>query len=91
MQRAHAIANGVFVAATNRIGAEGDLHFWGRSFVARPDGKSAAEAADAEEVLVVDCDLSQVDAARSLALLPRPADRRLRRPHAAVAGRRRDA
>jgi N-carbamoylputrescine amidase len=64
MQRAHAIANGVFVVATNRVGVEGDLHFWGRSFVARPDGTLAAEAGDGEEVLVVDCDLSQVDAAR---------------------------
>src|SRR5258706_3148807 len=35
-QRAHAIANGVFVAAVNRVGAEGNLTFWGSSFVADP-------------------------------------------------------
>lgn len=64
MQRAHAIANGVFVVAVNRVGVEGALHFWGRSFVARPDGTVAAEAGAEEEVLVVDCDLSQVDEAR---------------------------
>ena len=34
MQRGHAIANGVFVAAVNRAGVEGDIEFWGDSFVA---------------------------------------------------------
>jgi N-carbamoylputrescine amidase len=38
MQRAHAIANGVFVAVTNRVGREGGLEFWGASFVADPFG-----------------------------------------------------
>ena len=64
MQRAHAIANGVFVVAANRVGIEGELHFWGGSFVAQPDGTLSAEAGDGEAVLVVDCDLSQVDEAR---------------------------
>ena len=35
MQRSHAIANGVFVAAVNRVGVEGELEFWGDSFVVR--------------------------------------------------------
>ena len=52
-----------WIAAT-RIGVEGDLHFWGGSFVARPDGTLAAEAGTSEEILVVDCDLGQVDEAR---------------------------
>jgi len=38
-QRAHAIANGVYVAATNRCGREGELEFWGHSFAADPFGK----------------------------------------------------
>ena len=64
MQRAHAIANGCFVAAVNRIGQEDDLVFWGRSFVAAPDGSILAEAGEGEEVLVVECDRAKIDAAR---------------------------
>jgi len=61
MQRAHAISNGVYVAAVNRIGHEGagdgGIEFWGGSFVADPFGRIIAEAsADTEEVLVVECD-----------------------------------
>lgn len=61
IQRSHAIANGVYVAAVNRVGhegpADGGLEFWGASFVADPFGRVLAEAPrDAEAVLVVDCD-----------------------------------
>jgi N-carbamoylputrescine amidase len=61
MQRAHAIANGVFVAAVNRIGhegpADGGLEFWGGSFLADPFGRILAKAGrDREEVLVATCD-----------------------------------
>lgn len=57
MQRSHAIANGVFVVAINRVGIEGGLEFWGSSFVSDPFGNVLARAsADREEVLVVDCD-----------------------------------
>ena len=61
IQRSHAIANGVYVAAVNRVGHEGardgGLEFWGRSFVCDPFGKVLAEAGpDKPEVLVVDCD-----------------------------------
>jgi len=63
-QRAHAIANGVYVAAVNRVGYEkpagvaGDgLEFWGGSFVADPFGQIVAEASrDKEETLIVTCD-----------------------------------
>ena len=63
-QRAHAIANGVYVAAVNRVGYEkpagvaGDgLEFWGGSFVADPFGQVLAEASrDKEETLIVTCD-----------------------------------
>jgi len=57
IQRSHAIANGVFVVAVNRIGLEGNLEFWGGSFVADPFGRILAKAShEAEETLVVPCD-----------------------------------
>jgi N-carbamoylputrescine amidase len=61
IQRSHAIANGVFVAAVNRVGhegpANGGLEFWGGSFVADPFGVVLAEASRTEEeVVVVRCD-----------------------------------
>jgi N-carbamoylputrescine amidase len=66
MMRSHAIANGVFVAAVNRTGTEGKLEFWGASFVADPNGNVLARAAhDAEEVLIVECDLGQIDVVRT--------------------------
>jgi agmatine deiminase len=58
VQRGHAIANGVHVAAVNRAGEEGDLLFWGGSFVADAFGKIIARAGDGEEVLLADLDLS---------------------------------
>jgi len=65
MQRAHAIANGVFVAAINRVGTEGDLTFWGGSFVADPGGRVIAQAGqDDEAVLIADCDFARIDEAR---------------------------
>jgi N-carbamoylputrescine amidase len=65
VQRAHAIANGVFVAAANRVGREGELDFWGSSFVAAPTGAVAGEASTGkEEILLVDCDLSAVERQR---------------------------
>jgi len=64
-QRAHAIANGVFVAAANRVGREERLQFWGSSFVADPQGIVLAQASDREEaVLVVDCDRRRVEQLR---------------------------
>lgn len=61
VQRSHAITNGVYVAAPNRVGREGDVTFWGASFVAQPDGQVLARAThDAEDILLVDCNLSAV-------------------------------
>jgi len=66
-QRAHAIANGVFVAAANRVGKEGDLTFWGNSFVADPFGRVLARAStSAEQTLLVPCDLGRIDEVRTL-------------------------
>jgi len=65
IQRAHAIANGVYVAVVNRVGHEGQLNFWGQSFVADPFGRIIAKASsDKEEVLIVDCDTDQIDETR---------------------------
>ena len=65
VQQAHAITNGVFVSAINRVGTEGDIAFWGRSFVVDPFGEVIAEADEhSEQVLIADCDLSRIDAAR---------------------------
>lgn len=66
IQRSHAIANGVFVAAANRVGVEEHLNFWGTSFVADPLGRVLKQASqDQEEVLVVKCDLNLIQEVRS--------------------------
>ncbi len=69
IQRSHAIANGVFVAAANRVGLEGGsesaLEFWGHSFVADPFGQILCEAsAESEEILIVECDPRRVEDVR---------------------------
>jgi len=59
--RAHASLNGIFVAAVNRVGREGDLQFWGGSFIADPFGEVVARASSSkEEVLVASIDLSRI-------------------------------
>ena len=78
MMRSHAIANGCYVAAANRVGHEhvtdengsrvsdDGIEFWGQSFLARPDGSVVERASvDAEQVLVHDCDLSRVEFSRT--------------------------
>lgn len=59
IQRSHAIANGVHVAAVNRVGQENKLEFWGGSFVCDAFGKVLKRAKSDEEVLVATIDLSQ--------------------------------
>ena len=71
IQRSHAVANGCYVAAVNRIGHEapagGDgLEFWGQSFVAGTSGQIVAKAGvDREEILIVPIDLRKVDVTRT--------------------------
>jgi N-carbamoylputrescine amidase len=66
MMRSHAIANGVFVAAANRTGLEGQIEFWGASFIADPNGNMLARAShDKEETLLVECNLDQIDVVRT--------------------------
>ncbi|MDX2127459.1 MAG: carbon-nitrogen hydrolase [Chloroherpetonaceae bacterium] len=69
IQRSHAIANGVYVAVTNRVGVEmppdenqNGLQFWGQSFLTSPFGEILAKAgAKDEETLLVECDLEQIE------------------------------
>jgi N-carbamoylputrescine amidase len=78
MQRSHAVANGCYVVAPNRIGlehildahgkpvSEEGIEFWGQSFVCEPNGQIVAKAsAHKEEVLLVDCELAKVEFSRT--------------------------
>ncbi len=71
IQRGHAVANGCYVAVTNRIGLErpagGDgIEFWGQSFVAGASGQILAKASvDREEILMASVDLGQIDVTRT--------------------------
>jgi len=63
--RAHASLNGIFTAAVNRVGREGDLRFWGGSFVADPFGEVIARASRSkEEVLLASLDLKRIRASQ---------------------------
>jgi N-carbamoylputrescine amidase len=71
VQRAHAITNGVFVAAVNRVGIEcpnpgqDGLEFWGGSFLCDPFGVMIAEASsDKEEVVLAEIDLGRIEEVR---------------------------
>ncbi len=61
IQRGHAIANGVHVVATNRVGLEGNKEFWGGSLVANPMGKLLWQASGGATSQVVAIDLEQSD------------------------------
>ncbi len=58
VQRGHAIANGVVVAASNRVGTEGDSDFWGGSFVIDAFGKTLARSDSTQGVLLQEVDLA---------------------------------
>jgi N-carbamoylputrescine amidase len=71
VQRGHAIANGVYVAAVNRVGHEkpdesgAGIEFWGSSFLADPQGVVIAEAStDREEILVGTVDMDRLEDVR---------------------------
>ena len=76
--RAHAVANGCYVCAPNRVGhehiidangkrvSEDGLQFWGQGFVSQPNGHVVHRASiDKEEVCIVDCELDKVEFART--------------------------
>lgn len=64
--RSHAIANGVFAAAVNRVGVEDEMTFYGESFVADPFGEVLARAGAEEEVLIADLDLGRIRELREI-------------------------
>ena len=71
VQRGHAIANGTYVAAVNRIGHEimtpgtPGIEFWGSSFIADPQGVVIAEASiEKEEILLAEVDLARIEDVR---------------------------
>jgi N-carbamoylputrescine amidase len=71
VQRGHAIANGVYVAAVNRLGHEipdsggAGIQFWGSSFLCDPQGVILVEASeDREEVLIGEVDLNRIEDVR---------------------------
>jgi N-carbamoylputrescine amidase len=71
IQRSHAIASGVYVAAVNRVGHERPgqnepgIEFWGSSFVADPFGVVVAEAStDKEEIVVAEVDMDRLEDVR---------------------------
>lgn len=67
VQRGHAVANGCYLAAVNRVGTEGETEFWGQSFVADPYGQLISRApADTEANLIVDCDLDALESTRRI-------------------------
>ena len=68
-QRAHAIANGVYVAAVNRVGHEPEpgtdgIEFFGHSFVSDPFGRIIAEAGTDPAILIAECDPAQIEYTR---------------------------
>ena len=73
-QRGHAVANGLYVIAVNRVGYEADplgvtngIQFWGNSFVAGPQGEIIAKASNSdEELMVVDINLSRTEEVRRM-------------------------
>ncbi len=77
IQRSHAVANGVFVAAANRVGLEKPiaeapdrprkyegLEFWGGSFLCGPLGDVLAEAGEGEQIVTAECDLGRIEETR---------------------------
>ncbi len=95
VQRGHAIANGVYVAAVNRVGHEAPgrrgagIEFWGSSFICDPQGAVLAEASPGPRGDPLRRGRPRPPRGRpaELAVPARPPDRRLRRDHAPLPGR----
>ncbi len=73
VQRGHAVANGLPVAACNRVGHEADpsgqsqgIRFWGNSFVCGPQGELLGEAGEDEAIMLVDIDLGRSESVRRI-------------------------
>ena len=73
VQRGHAVANGVYVAAVNRVGKEkdesgvlGGIEFWGNSFIFGPQGEEIAKGSFEEEIIEAEIDLKQAAEIRKI-------------------------
>lgn len=67
VQKGHGVANGCYIAASNRVGREGDTLFWGQSFVSNPYGEVLARTPVEEEMaLAVECDLEKLEEFRNI-------------------------
>ena len=73
VQRGHAVANGVYVVAVNRVGCEkdesgvlGGIEFWGNSFIYGPQGEIIAMAGNEEEIIEADIDLKKASVVRKI-------------------------
>ncbi len=71
VMKGHAVANGIYVAAANRIGLEqyipgtAGIEFWGASFICGPQGEILAQAShDKEEILIAEIDLPLMEDVR---------------------------
>lgn len=64
IQRSHAIANGCFIAAVNRVGKESGTKFWGNSMVVGPFGEIIKQGGEKEEVIVAEIDLNAIESQR---------------------------
>lgn len=66
MMRSHAIANGLWLGAPNRVGVEEGLEFWGGSFIVSPRGELVAEGShDDDQIITADCQLDEIDLVRT--------------------------
>ena len=71
MQRSHAISNGCYVAAVNRVGFENPaggagIEFWGQSFICAPSGEILAKGSvDREEIIPADVEWARIDEQRT--------------------------
>lgn len=64
IQRSHAVANGVFVGSVNRVGREGELNFWGHSFLSGPFGEIIDSASESDKTIIAECNLSKIEETR---------------------------
>lgn len=73
IQRSHAIANGIPILVSNRVGfeshpihAENGIQFWGNSFIAGPQGECLIQAGDTQQILMAELDLNRSEQIRQI-------------------------
>ena len=66
VMRSHAITNGVFIVAANRVGTESNIEFWGNSFIVDPYGNVMEQGStDQNQVVASECNLDSIETART--------------------------